>query len=49
MRLTFDPETGEVLSTRISGNVGDQRHASEHTYLRAEQVRSIPREVSAAG
>ena len=49
MRLIFDTETGEVLSTRISGNVGDERHASEHTYLRTEQVRSIPREVSAAG
>ena len=49
MRLIFDPATGEVLSTRLSGNVGDERHASEHTYLRAEQVRSIPRGVSAAG
>ena len=49
MRLIFDSSTGEVLSTRIAGNVGDQRHASEHTYLRAEQTRSIPRGVSAAG
>ena len=49
MRLIFDPKTGEVLSIRISGNVGDERHASEQTYLRAEQVRSIPRDVSAAG
>ena len=49
MRLIFDPETGEVLSTRVSGNVGDERYASEHTYLSAEQVRSIPRRVSAAG
>ena len=49
MRLIFDPRTGEVLSIRISGNVGDERHAGEQTYLRAEQVRSIPRDVSAAG
>jgi hypothetical protein len=42
MRLIFDPETGEVLSTRVSGNVGDDRYASEHTYLSAEQTRSAP-------
>ena len=43
MRLIFDPETGEVLSTRISGNVGDERYASETTYLSAEQTRSLPK------
>jgi len=49
MRMIFDSATGEVLSIRISGNVGDERHASEHTYLRAEQTGSIPRGVSPAG
>ena len=43
MRLIFDPEAGEVLSTRLSGNVGKQRYVDEHTYLRGEHVRSLPR------
>jgi hypothetical protein len=49
MRLIFDPEEGEVLGYTISGNVGGERHSSEHTYLRAEQTRSIPRDVNVAG
>ena len=43
MRLIFDPEKGEVLSLRLSGNVGDERYANEFTYLSAEQTRSLPR------
>ena len=43
MRLIFDPEKGEVLSLRLSGNVGDERYANEFTYLNAEQTRSLPR------
>jgi hypothetical protein len=49
MRLIFDSATGEILSIRLAGNVGDQPHASEHTYLRAEQVRSLPPDVNGAG
>jgi hypothetical protein len=49
MRLIFDSATGEILSVRLSGNVGDQRHDSERTYLRAEHVRSLPPGVSGAG
>jgi len=45
MRLIFDTETGEVLSIRTAGNVGDQRNATERTYLSAEQTRSLPRGV----
>ena len=41
-RVIFDPETGEVLGTRLSGNVGKDRYASEHTYLSTEQARSAP-------
>jgi len=41
-RVIFDPETGEVLGTRLSGNVGKDRYASEHTYLSTEQTRSAP-------
>ena len=43
MRVIFDPESGEVLSTRVSGNVGKDRYASEHTYLSAGQTRSLPK------
>jgi hypothetical protein len=49
MRLIFDSATGAVLSIRLSGNVADERYANEYTYLRAEQTRTIPRGVSAAG
>ena len=49
MRLIFDSATGEILSVRLSGSVGDQRHDSERTYLRAEHVRSIPPGMSGAG
>jgi hypothetical protein len=41
-RMIFDPETGEVLGTRLSGNVGKDRYASVHTYLSAKQTRSAP-------
>jgi hypothetical protein len=44
LRLIFDTEKGEVLSRRLSGNVGDERYAFETTYLSAEQTRSLPRD-----
>jgi hypothetical protein len=42
MRLIFDSATGEVLSVRLSGSGGDVHSVSEHTYLLAEHVRTIP-------
>jgi hypothetical protein len=42
MRLIFDSATGEILSVRVSGNVGEERNTSERTYLLTEQTQSIP-------
>ena len=42
LRLIFDSATGEMLSVRVSGGVGDQQDSEEHTYLSADQVRELP-------
>jgi hypothetical protein len=49
LRLIFDPAAGEILSVRMSGTFGDERHLTERTYLRAEQTRSLPPGAGGAG
>ena len=45
LRLIFDSGTGEMLSVRVAGSVGDQESSEEHTYLSADQVRELPESV----